>query len=85
MSKTLLLLRLGMALCLVLPTSCMTSRGSEVNEAHPKREPMTVRVSELPGGKLRLAFKPVAPDLTLEQVRPQEAREVLATFHASFP
>ncbi|WP_395845439.1 AHH domain-containing protein [Cystobacter fuscus] len=85
MSKTLLLLRLCMALCLVLPTSCMTSRGSAVDEANPKPEPVAVRVSELPGGRLRLAFEPVEPDLTLEQVPPHEAQEVLAIFHESFP
>ncbi|WNG31441.1 hypothetical protein F0U62_09535 [Cystobacter fuscus] len=63
----------------------MTSRGSAVDESHPKREPRTVRVSELPGSKLRLAFEAVTPDPELERVQLQDVREVLATIHASFP
>ncbi|HYO73373.1 MAG TPA: AHH domain-containing protein, partial [Archangium sp.] len=46
--------------------------------------PTVVRTSTLPGGALRLAFEPLAAELALERVRVEEAREVLAAFHASF-
>ncbi len=79
------LLRLGMALCLMVPASCITSQGTAVDEVRPRGGPKAVRVSELPGGGLRLAFKPVAPDPALERVRVAEARAVVADFHAAFP
>jgi hypothetical protein len=44
-----------------------------------------VRTSTLPGGALKLGFEPVAPDAALERVRVEDARAVLAAFHASFP
>jgi len=79
------LLRLGMALCLVVPASCITSQGIAVDEVRPRGEPKAVRVSELAGGGLRLAFEPVAADPEWERVKVEEAWEVLAAFHASFP
>ncbi|HYO69477.1 MAG TPA: AHH domain-containing protein [Archangium sp.] len=39
----------------------------------------------MPEGALRLAFEPLAAELALERVRVEEARAVLAAFHASFP
>jgi hypothetical protein len=78
-------LRLGMVLCLTLPSSCITPRDAAVDEVSPRQEPKTVKVSELPGGQLRLAFEPVAPDLLFERLRVEEARAVLVAFHESFP
>jgi hypothetical protein len=59
MKKAVLLLRLGTVLCLVLPASCITSQGPTVDEVRPRLGLKTVRVSELPGSRLRLAFEPV--------------------------
>ncbi len=84
MSRVLMRLRMGRVLCLVLSASCGTHRGATFDEVHPRLEPKPVAVSELPGGGLRLVFEPVAPELVLEQVRVEEARAVLAAFHASF-
>jgi hypothetical protein len=85
MKKAFSWLRLGMVLWLTLPASCITSRDAVVDEVRPRQEPKTVKVSELPGGRLRLAFEPVPPDLLLERLRVEEARAVLAAFHESFP
>jgi hypothetical protein len=43
-----------------------------------------VRTSELPEGRLRLAFEPVVGDPALEVLRVEEARTVLAAFQESF-
>jgi len=68
MKRALLLLRLGVVLCLVLPASCVTSPGKTVDEVHSRRESKPVSVSELPGGRVRLAFAPMAPDPLLERL-----------------
>ncbi len=85
MKRALLLLRLGMVACLLLPASCVMSQGATVDEVRPWREPKLVTVRELPGGRVRLAFEPVAPDLLRERLEVEEARRALASFHASFP
>ena len=85
MNKALLFLRLGIALCLVLPASCITSPGTATDELHPRKRLRVVKVSELPGGRLQLAFEPAAPDAPLEGPRMEEVRAVLAALHASFP
>ncbi len=85
MRKAFLLLRMAVVLSLVLPASCTTSRGAAVDEVRPRMEPKAVWVSELPGGRLRLAFEPVAPDPALERLRVEEARAVLEAFHEAFP
>ncbi|MFL5358538.1 AHH domain-containing protein [Archangium sp.] len=85
MKKTLLLSRVALALCLVLPASCITSREVSVDEVHPQLAPKTVRVRELPRDALQLVFAPVAHDPLLEQLGVEEARAVLAAFDAAFP
>ncbi|OJT25853.1 hypothetical protein BO221_08405 [Archangium sp. Cb G35] len=73
------------ALWWLLLVSCATSPEVLPPEGRSAARPTVVRTSTLPGGALRLAFGPVAPDLALERVRVEEARAVLAAFHASFP
>ncbi|MFL5358536.1 AHH domain-containing protein [Archangium sp.] len=85
MKRTLLLLRVALALCMVLPASCITPREASVEEVRPRMQPKTVKVRELSGDALRLVFEPVAPDPALEQLRVEEARAVLAAFDAAFP
>ncbi|WP_375769956.1 AHH domain-containing protein [Archangium gephyra] len=84
MKRALSLLSLAVVLGFVLP-SCATAPEAVPAEVRPRGEPKAVKVSELPGGQLRLAFEPVAPDPALARVRVEEARAVLAAFHASFP
>ncbi|PTL84576.1 AHH domain-containing protein [Vitiosangium sp. GDMCC 1.1324] len=85
MTRTLWLSRLVLALCLVVLSSCSTSRVALDEEVRPRPEPKTVGVSELPGGALRLSFEPVAPDPGLEQLRVEEARALLRAFLESIP
>ncbi|HZI04118.1 MAG TPA: hypothetical protein VEZ71_08865, partial [Archangium sp.] len=82
MRRALSLLHLAVALGFVLP-ACSTVPEAVPAGGRPRGEPKTVRVSELAGGGLRLAFEPVAPDPA--RVRVEEARAVLADFHGSFP
>ncbi|WPB76427.1 AHH domain-containing protein [Archangium violaceum] len=77
--------RMAVALWWLLLVSCATSPEVLPPEGRSAARPSVVRTSTLPGGALRLAFGPVAPDLALERVRVEEARAVLAAFHASFP
>ncbi|MFY0563156.1 AHH domain-containing protein [Archangium lansingense] len=84
MRRALSWLCLAVALGFVLP-ACATAPESVPEGRHPREEPKAVEVSELPGGRLRLAFEPVAPDPVLARVRVEEAREVLEAFHESFP
>ncbi|HYO69475.1 MAG TPA: hypothetical protein VEU33_25695, partial [Archangium sp.] len=72
-----------MALWLLLLASCATSPERWAPEGRSPARPTVVRTSTLPGGALRLAFEPLAAELALERVRVEEAREVLAAFHAS--
>lgn len=74
------LLRLLLALCLALPSSCATPRGSESDEQDVRPEPQAVQVTRLPGDRLQLDFEPVPLDLTWEQVSEEEVRAVLADF-----
>ncbi|WP_446651780.1 AHH domain-containing protein [Archangium violaceum] len=76
---------MGVALWLLLSVSCATSPEVLPPEGRRAARPQVVRMSALPGGAVRLAFEPVAPDFTLERVRVEEARAVLAAFHASLP
>ena len=76
---------MALALWFVLSVSCATSPEELPPEGRSVVRPREVRTSALPGGALRLAFEPVAPDAALERVRVEEARAVLAAFHASFP
>jgi hypothetical protein len=85
MKGTLLVSRIALALCLVPPASCITPREGSVDEVRPRMQPKTVRVREGPGDALRLVFEPVAADPAMEQLRVEEAREVLVAFHAAFP
>jgi len=85
MKRALLLLRLGMVACLVLPASCVMSQGATVDEVRSPPEPKMVTVRELPGARVRLAFEPVVPDPRLERLGVEEARAVLASFQESFP
>jgi hypothetical protein len=84
MRRALSLWSLAVVLGFVLP-ACATVPEAVPEERRPGREPKAVEVSELPGGRLRLAFEPVVPDPVLARVRVEEARAVLADFHASFP
>lgn len=84
MRRALSLVHLAVALSFVLP-ACATAPEAGPERGRPQLGPKTVEVSELPGGRLRLAFEPVVPDPALARVRVEEAREVLADFHASFP
>ena len=74
---------MAVVLLAVLPVSCVTSPELP-QEGRSQARPREVRTSELPGGALRLAFEPVAPELALERVRVEEARAVLAAFHEAF-
>ncbi|OJH40328.1 hypothetical protein BON30_14935 [Cystobacter ferrugineus] len=80
-----MLLRWSMVLCLSLSTSCITPQRAAVDDVRPRLEPKTVRVDELPRGRLRLTFDPVESDLLLARVSVEEARVVLASFHESIP
>lgn len=82
MRRALSLLLLAVALGFIL-TACSTAPEAVPGGERPRGEPKAVAVSELAGGGLRLAFEPVASDPA--RVRVEEAREVLADFHASFP
>ncbi|HEX8433757.1 AHH domain-containing protein [Archangium sp.] len=75
---------MAVALLLLLPLACALSPEGPRPERRQQAKPSTVRARELPGGGLRLSFEPVAPDPALERLRVQEARTVLAAFHASF-
>nr|WP_239470250.1 AHH domain-containing protein [Archangium violaceum] len=44
-----------------------------------------MRTSELPGGKLRLSFEPVARDRALEHLSVEEARKALVALYDSLP
>jgi HNH/ENDO VII superfamily nuclease len=76
---------LPVVLWCVLSASCATSQVPGPDEARAHSVPETVKVSELPGGQLRLAFEPVAPDPALEHLRVEEARAVLAALYESLP
>ncbi|AKI99588.1 HNH/ENDO VII superfamily nuclease [Archangium gephyra] len=76
--------RLAVALSFVLP-ACATAPEAVPSNARPRQEPKVVEVRELPGDGLRLVFEPVALEPALARVRVEEARAVLADFHASFP
>jgi hypothetical protein len=82
MKRALLLPRLALALWFLLATSCATTGEAPPSES-PRPPPKTVKTSELPGGRLRLSFEPVAPHPTLERLRVEEARAVLTDLHAS--
>ncbi|HEX5752684.1 MAG TPA: AHH domain-containing protein [Archangium sp.] len=77
--------RMAVAVWFLLVVSCATSPEVPPPEGRSAARPTVVRTRPLPGGALQLAFEPVAPDLGLERVRVEEAREVLAAFRASFP
>ena len=76
---------MAVALWFLLLVSCATSPEVRPPVGRSPARPTVVRTSTLPGGALRLAFEPVAPDLALERVRLHEARAVLADFRAAFP
>ena len=83
MKRALLLPRLALALWFLLPASCATSPEGVPPREPPRPSPKTVRTSELPGGRLRLSFEPVAPVPALERLHVEEARAVLTDLHAS--
>ncbi|KFA90809.1 hypothetical protein Q664_26205 [Archangium violaceum Cb vi76] len=74
-----MVLALGFILC----ASCATSPPGTPEASRPREEPKQVWTTPLPDGRLRLSFEPVSPDLTLEQLRLEAAREVLTSLHAS--
>ncbi|MFL5349201.1 MAG: AHH domain-containing protein [Hyalangium sp.] len=74
------LLRLFLALCLALPSSCVTTRGGEPDGQELRPEPQPVRVTRLSGERLQLDFEPVPPNPAWELVREEEVRAVLADF-----
>jgi hypothetical protein len=76
---------MALALWFLLSVSCVTSTEELPPDGRGVVRPREARTSVLPGGALRLAFEPVAPDLSLERMRVEEARAVLAVFHASLP
>ncbi len=70
-----MLLRMALALCFVVPTSCATSRAVAPDGERARAEPKMVRVEALSGDRLQLSFAPVAPDPSLEVLRLEEARD----------
>ena len=74
------LLRLLLALCLAMPASCATSRGSELDGPEPRSGAQAVRVTRLPDERLQLDFEPLPPAPAWEQMREEEIRAVLADF-----
>ena len=75
--------RMWLALWVVLCASCATTPAGPPEHRQQPSKPKQVRTSPLPGGGLRLAFGPVAPDPALEQLRVEQARAVLASLHES--
>ncbi len=80
-----MLLRCILALCLVISTSCATSRERALDEVHRQTDPTPVRMEPLPEGGLRLSFDPTAPNPNLEMLRVEEAWAVLAAIHEFRP
>ncbi|WP_224250038.1 HEAT repeat domain-containing protein [Hyalangium gracile] len=76
MSEARSWVRMAWVLCLGLLTACATSRASE-------GEPRAVSVSELPGGRVRLSFEPVAADPSLDVLSVAEAQAALTVFHSA--
>jgi hypothetical protein len=74
------LLRLLLALCIALPSSCATPRGGEAKGQAFQPEPQAARVTMLSGGQLQLDFDPVPPNPAWEVLREGEALAVLADF-----
>jgi hypothetical protein len=83
--KSHLLLRMALALCFLVPTSCATPQAVTPEAVRTRAEPGPVHIEELPGDRLRLTFEPLAPDPSLEYLRREEARAVLALLHDSLP
>ncbi|WNG54018.1 hypothetical protein F0U59_03835 [Archangium gephyra] len=83
MRRAFSLVCLAVVLGIVLP-ACATVPEAVPAGVSPPRESKAVEVRELSGDRLRLVFEPVAADLALERVRVEDARAVLADFHASF-
>ncbi|QRN97823.1 AHH domain-containing protein [Archangium violaceum] len=81
----LALLRVIVALSLVLPTSCVTSRKEVSDGVRSRMAPQGVKVSKLPGGQLRLSFEPGARDPSLEVLEVEKVRAVLEAFHGALP
>ena len=77
--------RLLLALCLVLASSCATTRPSNSEEAELTEPPATARVTQLDEGEFRLDFEPLPGDPTLQAMQVEEARQVLAGFLQAFP
>ncbi|HEX8441052.1 AHH domain-containing protein [Archangium sp.] len=83
--KSHLLLRMALALCFVVPTSCATSQAVIPGGGRIRAAPHPVPIETLSGDRLRLSFEPVAPDPALESLRLEEVRAVLAALHESLP
>ncbi|HEX8705287.1 MAG TPA: AHH domain-containing protein [Myxococcaceae bacterium] len=77
--------RLLLALSLALTASCATSRAGGVREAESPARPSAVRVTRLGEDQLRLDFEPQPPDLTVQALREEEVRRLLADFLRAFP
>ncbi|MGZ3458467.1 MAG: AHH domain-containing protein [Archangium sp.] len=75
---------MAMAVWFALLASCAPSPARVPEGVRPPAKPQAVKLDELPGGRLKLSFKPVAPDPALEVLRREEARAALAAFQESF-
>ncbi|WP_224369076.1 AHH domain-containing protein [Hyalangium versicolor] len=80
MKRASVLLRLLLALCLALPSSCATSRGREADDSALLQPTEAVRVTLLPGERLQLDFPPTPPAPDWEQVSEEDVRALLADF-----
>jgi hypothetical protein len=75
-------LYLPVALWVLLAHACATTGETGQGEfPGPEPQPARVRVSELPDGRLRLAFSPVPLDPALRRFSAEDARRVLEEFH----
>jgi hypothetical protein len=80
MKTAAVLLRLLLAWCLALPTSCATTQ----ERADEGRASEKVRTSPLSGERLRLSFQPLEPNAAHRVLRREETEAVLTALHAAF-
>jgi hypothetical protein len=85
MNKIFCLLRLLLALCLTVSSSCATSQAGISEEGDRQTQPALVQVTRLAEGQLQLDFVPVPPDPAHAVLREDEARTLLAAFLQAFP
>jgi hypothetical protein len=78
-------LRLLLALCLAVSSSCATPQVGISEAGGRPTQPAAVHVTQLADGQFQLDFGPAPAGLTLGALREEEARELLAAFHQAFP